>query len=1041
MTRSHSTMKLVELVRTLPADPGSFALLDAVPIGIFIVAADGRSVYTNAAAKELLGRDIKPGTTAEERAEFFHVHVAGTGAAYPPDRLPSMRALRGEHVRVMDMELRSTNRMIVVDCAAAPIEGPDGEIVGSVSTFSDVTDVARIERAYRMLFNNVPVGFYSVTPDGNFLVANPALRKILGYQSDEDLAQGNLENDHVKRSEHLVFRHQLEERGEVRGFETAWRRRDGNVVYVSLNATATRDENGAIVSYEGTVEDISDRKRTNEEVREARERYRQLVENANDIIYRCDAYGKFTYVNPTVRKILGYTEQELIGKHFIELIAPDHREAADAFYRVQFETKKPNTYFEFPVIAKNGEIVWMGQNVQTVVTGQWILGFQAVSRDISERKRMESELSKARDEALESARMKSEFLANMSHEIRTPMNGVIGMADILLGTRLTAEQKESAITIRRSAEALLTLVDDILDLAKIEAGKLTIKNANFDLDELIDSITDVFAERAAARGLKFRAVIYPDVHRHLNGDALRLRQVLLNLVGNAVKFTEIGEVSLSVMRESDSAGATELWFLVNDTGIGITQPDQDRLFTPFTQADGSTTRRFGGTGLGLAISKQLIDLMGGRIGVASVPGEGSTFWFTGHFEKDIDGEATSKHATLAGVRALLLDSNELNRLVLRRHLIASSISVEEVSSADAALDALRRAHTGGRPFDVVVLEMQLASTDGISVARTIRADPLIRETPMVLVTAIGRRKSDIEFFKSEGIDIFVMKPVRRVQLISALMQVIKVEAGAPARPAAEGGRLHTETGEEQQTTRKQILVVEDNIVNQKVAVGQLRNLGYDADVVGSGTEALEVIRGQSYDLILLDCQMPDIDGYDVARTIRGMETAGRHVPIVAMTAHTMDGEREKCLAAGMDDFLTKPVSMQRLGGVLVRWLGVREDVVDMEKMAGLQQLAKANPSFMRDITALFREDALVRLHELRDSLGGANADQVARAAHSLKSSSGNIGASRMYSLCATIESTAKQGNLDGIAEMVEQLASELDRALAALAQSAGSTDV
>jgi CheY-like chemotaxis protein len=235
--------------------------------------------------------------------------------------------------------------------------------------------------------------------------------------------------------------------------------------------------------------------------------------------------------------------------------------------------------------------------------------------------------------------------------------------------------------------------------------------------------------------------------------------------------------------------------------------------------------------------------------------------------------------------------------------------------------------------------------------------------------------------------------------------------------------------------------VEDNIVNQKVAVGQLRNLGYDADVVGSGTEALEVIRRQSYDLILLDCQMPDIDGYDVARAIRGMETAGRRVPIVAMTAHTMDGEREKCLAVGMDDYLTKPVTMQRLGGVLVRWLGAREDVVDMEKMAGLQQLAKANPSFMRDITALFREDALVRLHELRDSLGGSNADKVARAAHSLKSSSGNIGASRMYSLCATIESTARQGNLAGVAEMVEQLATELDRALAALAQSAGSTDV
>src|SRR6266852_4829847 len=525
----------------------------------------------------------------------------------------------------------------------------------------------------------------------------------------------------------MVFGHLLEEHGEVRGFETTWRRRDGSPLQVSLSATSSRDENDTIVSYEGTVEDITDRKRAQEEVRETRERYRQLVENANDIIYRCDAYGKFTYVNPTVRKILGYTEEELIGKHFLELIAPAHRDLAQAFYRVQFETKTPNTYFEFPVIAKNGETVWMGQNVQTIVTGQWILGFQSVSRDISERKRMEGELAKARDEALESARMKSEFLANMSHEIRTPMNGVIGMADILLGTRLTPEQKESAITIRHSAEALLSLVDDVLDLSKIEAGKLEIKSTDFDLDELIDNITDVFAERVAAKGLKFRPVIYPDVHRHLHGDALRLRQVLLNLVGNAVKFTESGEVSLSVMRDAESEGAMDLWFLVNDTGIGLTDADQQRLFTPFTQADGTTTRRFGGTGLGLAISKQLVDMMGGRIGVASVSGEGSTFWFTGSFAR-VEGESELKTA-LAGVRALLVDSNEVNRLVLHRHLTSSSVAVEEVSTAATALEALRNQAAKGNAFDVIILEMQLAGTDGIAVTRAIRADPVLKETP------------------------------------------------------------------------------------------------------------------------------------------------------------------------------------------------------------------------------------------------------------------------------------------------------------------------
>jgi len=1035
MSKGKGVSDAAELVRGLRlGDPRSFAVLDNLPVGIFIVAADGRQLYANATAKEILGREAEPGSTAEQRASFFRAYVSGTTKPYPPDQLPSMRALRGEHVRVMDLEVHGPERTIIVDVAAAPIVDGAGTIVGAVSTFHDVTAVAQAERAYRELVERVPVGVYSVTPDGEFLLANPAVRTMLGYASEEALAEGNLERDHVDRKQRLVFKHILEERGEIRAFESTWRRRDGNIIHVSQNATVTRDESGRIVSYEGIVEDITERKRAQEEVRETRERYRQLVENANDIIYRCDARGHFTYVNPTVRKVLGYSEEELLGKHFTELVAPDHRGIVEAFYRLQFQTKTPNTYYEFPVLAKSGDVLWMGQNVQAIVTGQWILGFQAVTRDVSERKRMEMELAQARDAALASARLKAEFLANMSHEIRTPMNGVIGMADILLGTRLSAEQRECALTIRSSAAALLTLVDDILDLSKIEAGKLTIKTADFDLDELIDGITDIFAERATAKGVKFRAVIYPDVHRHLHGDAMRLRQVLLNLVGNAVKFTEVGEVNLSIMREKESGENADLWFLVNDTGIGIEAADQERLFNPFVQADGSTTRKYGGTGLGLAISKQLVDMMGGRIGVASSPGEGSTFWFTATFTKHLRADVT-RRTPLTGIRALLLDSNEVNRLVLRRHLSSSSVNVEEVVSAEAAIDVLRVAATERRPFDVIVLEMQLSGTDGITVARSIHADPLIGRTPIVLVTAIGKRKSDLDFFESEGIDTFVMKPVRRAQLAAAIAQVATVQVGEGAgfsRPAEAGPQTEADVPH-------QILVVEDNVVNQKVAVGQLRHLGYEAEVVGSGAEAIEAIRRRSYDLILLDCQMPDIDGYDVARSIRKMGSATRRIPIVAMTAHAMEGEREKCLAAGMDDYLAKPVSTQRLSTVLVRWLGTREEVVDTEKIAGLQQLARANPSFMRDITGLFREDALVRIHELRDSASRADAETLARAAHSLKSSSGNIGAARMYSLCATIESSARQGSLEGVAEMVEQLATELDRALHALAQSTDST--
>jgi len=1023
---------LAELVRSLlPGDSRSFALFDLLPVGVFVTAADGRHVYANAAATKILGREVEPGRPATERASLFGVYVSGTYQPYPPDELPSLRALRGERVHVMDLEIHGPEQTVIVDVSAIPIIDMNGAIVGSIATFHDVTQAARAERAYRMLVERVPVGVYSVTPDGDFLLANPALRAMLGYSSDEELSSANLERDHTNRKEKLVFKHILADRGEVRAFESAWRRRDGSILHVSQNATVIRDAAGQMISYEGIVEDVTERKRAQEELRETRERYRQLVENANDIIYRCDAHGHFTYVNPTVRKILGYTEPEIIGRHFLELVVPDQREIVEAFYKLQFQTRTQNTYYEFPVLAKNRSTVWMGQNVQTILTGEWILGFQAVARDISERKRMEVELAQARDAALASARLKSEFLANMSHEIRTPMNGVIGMSDILLGTSLSAEQRECALTIRSSAEALLALVDDILDLSKIEAGKLTIKTADFDLDELIDGITDIFAERAAAKGLRFRAVIYPNVHRHLHGDAMRLRQVLLNLVGNAVKFTETGEVSLSVMREEDIGDRTELWFLINDTGIGISDRDQENLFTPFVQGDGSTTRKFGGTGLGLAISKQLVDMMGGRIGVASSQGEGSTFWFTASFTKDVRPNA-SRGSGLAGVRVLLIDSNEVNRLMLHRHLSSSSVEVEEVATADGALEALRHSASSQHPFDAIVLEMQLAGTDGVTVARAIHADPLIEKIPIVLVTAIGRRKSDLDFFKAERIDTFVMKPVRRAQLAAALAQVVRVEdSGAPLSGQPGAAVRHGETA-------KTILVVEDNVINQKVALGQLRVLGYEGDVVANGTAAIEAIRRRSYDLILLDCQMPDMDGYEVARAIRKMGSDARRVPIIAMTAHTQDGEREKCLAAGMDDYLAKPVSTQRLNAVLVRWLGTREEVVDGEKIAGLQQLARANPSFMRDIAGLFREDAVLRIHELRDSAGRSDAETIARAAHSLKSSSGNIGASRMYSLCETIESNARTGKLDQVAEMVEQLATELDRALQALAESADS---
>ena len=1003
----------------IASDASLFEFLERIPAGIIVVDVGGNVLYVNQAWQQMFGEEAVHRITKAPLTETYEVFILGTNDRYPRERSPIFRAFRGESAREDDLEVRLADRNIVVDIAAAPVFGVDGKVAFVIANITDITARVRAEEAYRGLVENAQIGIYRTTPAGEILLVNPELLKMLGYESAEELAAAgglNAVDDRAAFGDLLT--HDLE----MKEVEATWKRKDGSFVHVSESARVVLGGDQRILYFEGTVEDVSERKEIERELRRGREQYRHLIESASDIIYRVDAQGFFRYVNPTVKKTLGFDEKELLGVHFTELIEPSHRPATLEFYRKQFHEKLPNTYYEFPVIAKNGDRIWIGQNVQPVMTGEWILGFQSVARDISERKEMESALARARDAALESARVKSEFLANMSHEIRTPLNGVVGMSDLLMRMNLTSEQREAALTIRSSAEALLMLVDDVLDLSKIEAGKLTISKTDFDLDELVDTITDMFAERAAAKGIKLRAIIYPDVHRHLIGDALRLRQVLLNLVGNAVKFTETGEVNLSVMNEEgEGEGHVTLWFMVNDTGIGITEGEQARLFSPFMQADGSTTRRFGGTGLGLAISKQIVDMMEGRIGVASVPGEGSTFWFTAPFEKDLRPEVQVKAGALVGAHALIVDSNEINRLMLRRHLTSSGMTVTESSPDDVTKQLL----TG--EFDVAVIEMQLDDTDGISVIRSIRAEPRLERLPVVLVTAIGRRKSDADFFRSERIDTWVIKPVRRAQLAAAIAQVIR--RGETPHVAAASADVSG--------TKRRILVVEDNVINQKVAAGQLRILGYECDIIATGTAAIEAMRRNPYDLILLDCQMPEMDGYEVALTIRRMETKERRIPIVAMTAHTGEGEREKCIAAGMDEFVTKPVSTQRLGQVLARWLGTREaEIIDAGKVAGLQLLARNNPTFMRDITGLFREDTLMRLHELRDAFGKGDTEALRRAAHALKSSSGNIGATRMYSMAAMLEANAKKGETEGAERIIHELAEELDRALEALTVSA-----
>jgi CheY-like chemotaxis protein len=508
------------------------------------------------------------------------------------------------------------------------------------------------------------------------------------------------------------------------------------------------------------------------------------------------------------------------------------------------------------------------------------------------------------------------------------MNGVIGMTGLLMDTDLTVEQRDFAETIDSSSDALMTIINDILDFSKCEAGKLQVETLDFDLSNAVESTVESLAEGAHAKQIELASLIHSDVPTELRGDPGRLRQVLTNLVGNALKFTERGEVIVCAEKVTETNTDVLVRFAIRDTGIGASEATQKNLFRPFMQADGSTTRKYGGTGLGLAISKQLVELMGGEIGMTSLEGKGSTFWFTCRFGKqDPLVNPQPKLSTLRGLHFLIVDDNATNRKILSHQLTSWGTKYDEAESGAAALELLRLAAANGRAYDLAILDLMMPGMDGFELARTVKSDPTIAATLLVLLTSFGQR-GDSTTAREAGVAAYLTKPVRQAQLFECLANVIAQRWSGLAAPVpGKTPDLQTKHAltEKRAMSNNLILVAEDNIVNQKVAVRQLRNLGYRADAVADGREAVEALGRISYDLVLMDCQMPEMDGYVATADIRRREGTTKHTLIVAMTAHALEGDREKCIAAGMDDYISKPVKSEELGAMLEKLLPTRRN--------------------------------------------------------------------------------------------------------------------
>jgi PAS domain S-box-containing protein len=822
-----------------------------------------------------------------------------------------------------------------------------------------------------------------------------------------------------------------------------------NYQWIQDSAHLVRDEKDEPLEIIGSWADITELKQAAHDIQSQKEYSENLIQNQSNPTFVIDADHKVLSWNKACEELTGLKSENVLGtrNHWCGFYQEQRPCLADTVIDIDIDSKEASEiYINYTKSSLLDEGIH-AQNWCTVANGEErFLSIDAAPiydhknnlvavvenlRDMTTQKNLEDELLQARDEALNAAKFKSEFLANMSHEIRTPMNGVLGMLQLAKDFDLPDECQDYINTAHSSADALLEIINDILDFSKIEAGKLGIESVDFDLQEILDEVCALLSQRAVEKKIQLLSYIDNKIPGRIKGDPTRLRQIMLNLIGNAIKFTAKGEVVVRALTLISLSKQTTIKIEVNDTGIGIPEHIRASLFQAFTQADGSTTRKFGGTGLGLAISKQLVEMMGGTLTVDSEPGKGSSFFFTLSFDVVAQDKPDIKIDELNGLTVLVVDDNSTNRIIVCNYLNAWGMATEQTDDANLAFQLLTDRARQGKQFDLVALDMQMPGMDGLEFSKKMQLQEKLAEIPRILLTSSGKITSEV--WQAAGINACLQKPYRREQLRMTLSSILNKNTEIQQKERKIEAKVisfkHSDS---------KILLVEDNLVNQKVALGLLRKIGLSADIASNGQIALEKIDAEKYDLVLMDCQMPVMSGYEATEIIRKNENdTNEHLTIIAMTANAMEGDREKCIAAGMDDYLPKPVKLDVLKEILEKWLDLNEKGKEREESDMNDQSINRNQKVILDENVLadlkdIMEDEFIEVLQLfldesvslmADVHAGFSeeTDKLVRAIHTLKSSSRNVGAMHLGEMSEKIEALAKTGDIDSAKLLLDEL--------------------